>query len=205
VWNNYLMVYVDDKIYLADSRQKYQGPLGMEYEWYYWDGICARSGSTVYTASVLREYEGELFFGTTNGNIYRFGGANDNNQPIVSYWTTPPDYFGTLSRYKNVSKKGAVIEIKRMDNAMIKVDVSTDRNPEFQNVLSASTKSMFSFIGFSFAGLQFGTDIKGILSFKPKRKKIQYMTMKFYSDTLNIPFGVYGASVEAEILNYIKG
>lgn len=39
-WNGYLVLLVDGKIYLADSRQKYTSELGTpQYEWYYFEGI----------------------------------------------------------------------------------------------------------------------------------------------------------------------
>lgn len=39
-WNGYLVLLVDGKIYLADSRQKYTSELGTpQYEWYYLEGI----------------------------------------------------------------------------------------------------------------------------------------------------------------------
>ena len=39
-WNGYLVLLVDGKIFLADSRQKYTGQTGTpEYEWYYLEGI----------------------------------------------------------------------------------------------------------------------------------------------------------------------
>lgn len=39
-WNGYLILLVDSKIFLADSRQKYTHDTGvMQYEWYYLDGI----------------------------------------------------------------------------------------------------------------------------------------------------------------------
>ena len=39
-WNGYLVLLVDGKIFLADSRQKYTSALGTpQYEWYYLEGI----------------------------------------------------------------------------------------------------------------------------------------------------------------------
>lgn len=39
-WNGYLVLLVDGKIYLADSRQKYADQTGIaQYEWYYLEGI----------------------------------------------------------------------------------------------------------------------------------------------------------------------
>lgn len=52
-WEGYLLILVNHKIYLADMRQKYQGVIGYEYEWYLWDlgiDIC-----------YLKEYKGKLY------------------------------------------------------------------------------------------------------------------------------------------------
>ena len=35
-WQGYLMILVDGKLFLADSRQKFQEINGLEYEWYFW-------------------------------------------------------------------------------------------------------------------------------------------------------------------------
>lgn len=44
-WNGYLVLLVDGKIYLADSRQKYTSDLGTpQYEWYYLEGIGTYEG-----------------------------------------------------------------------------------------------------------------------------------------------------------------
>jgi hypothetical protein len=50
-WNGYLVVLVDGKIFLADSRQKYQHEIGVpQYEWYYLEGIGVYYGQkTEYT------------------------------------------------------------------------------------------------------------------------------------------------------------
>lgn len=58
-WNGYLCILIDGKLYLADSRQMYQGIGGaIEYEWYYVDGIGEYIGDNprYYTES----YDGEL-------------------------------------------------------------------------------------------------------------------------------------------------
>lgn len=44
-WNGYLVLLVDGKIYLADSRQKYADQTGIaQYEWYYLEGIGVYEG-----------------------------------------------------------------------------------------------------------------------------------------------------------------
>ena len=44
-WNGYLMVLVDGKIFMADSRQRYTHEIGVpQYEWYYLEGIGVYKG-----------------------------------------------------------------------------------------------------------------------------------------------------------------
>lgn len=39
-WEGYLCILVDGKMFLADSRQMFEGVSGVEYEWYYIDRVC---------------------------------------------------------------------------------------------------------------------------------------------------------------------
>ena len=44
-WNGYLLVLVDGKIFMADSRQRYTHDIGVpQYEWYYIEGIGVHDG-----------------------------------------------------------------------------------------------------------------------------------------------------------------
>lgn len=63
-WNGYLVLLVDGKIFLADSRQKYTSDLGTpQYEWYYLEGIGTYSGQYPeykYTAQNYPELSGAM-------------------------------------------------------------------------------------------------------------------------------------------------
>lgn len=83
-WNGYLVVLVDGKIFLADSRQKYQHEIGVpQYEWYYLEGIGVYAGQkTEYTYAQLPtteyvEVDGYPLLtsdkeGEVNGNVQFF-------------------------------------------------------------------------------------------------------------------------------------
>lgn len=43
-WNRYLLLFVDGKMYMADSRQKYSDGISAQYEWYYCEGIGVYEG-----------------------------------------------------------------------------------------------------------------------------------------------------------------
>ena len=193
VWNNYLLILMDNQVFLADSRQIAKVDSHKEYEWYYWDNI---------NGSLLKDYNGTLFLTDTSGNIYKFSGYNDNGTAIDSYWTTPLDVFGTGTKKKNSLKRGGVAEIKRIPNSVIKVDIATDKE-SFENVL-VSNQGGFSFSSVDFSAFSFGTDPRGRIVYNPKKKKWIEIQIKFYSDELNKPFGLYNASLRAIIGNDIK-
>lgn len=65
-WKGYLLILTDKFVFLADSRQKYQGIEGIEYEWYFWNVENANP-------SILKEYKGNLYIGRTKWLNLRCG------------------------------------------------------------------------------------------------------------------------------------
>ena len=97
-WEGYLLVFIGNKVYLADSRAKFQVDNHLEYEWFYWeldqDVICA----TV--------KDGILYIGTNDG-VYTF---TDKTADVESYWITPLDKFNHPHKLKTTNKRGCVVE-----------------------------------------------------------------------------------------------
>ena len=97
-WNGYLMVFIGNKVYLADSRAMLTFENHMEYEWFYWD-----IGQKVLCTKVK---DGVLYLGTENG-VYTLTDYKGN---VESYWTTPKDKFKYPHRLKTTNKRGCVAE-----------------------------------------------------------------------------------------------
>lgn len=97
-WEGYLLVFIGDKVYLADSRAMFTNENHMEYEWFYW------SLSEVVTCATV--HDGILYVGTHNG-VYTF---TDTEANIESYWTTPLDKFKAPHKQKTTNKRGCVAE-----------------------------------------------------------------------------------------------
>ena len=97
-WEGYLIVFVRDKAYLADSRAVFTNDNHMEYEWFYWelekDVTCAKV------------HDGILYIGTEDG-VYTL---TDNEAPVESYWVTPKDKFKYPQCLKTTNKRGCVVE-----------------------------------------------------------------------------------------------
>ena len=97
-WEGYLIVFVGDKAYLADSRARFNNENHSEYEWFYWNFdknvTCAKVQDSV------------LYVGARDG-VYTF---TDMDADIESYWVTPKDKFKSPHKLKTTNKRGCVAE-----------------------------------------------------------------------------------------------
>ena len=91
-WEGYLLVIIDNHIYLADSNNE------LRYEWYYWE-----LDMNVTCTSVK---DGVLYLCGDN-KIYTL---TKEDGEIESYWTTLDDEFKYPQYLKTTNKKGCVID-----------------------------------------------------------------------------------------------
>lgn len=111
-WEGYLLIIIDNKVYLADSRQKYQN-INVEYEWYYWEL------SKNITCTAVKD--GVLYL-CGEDSIYKL---TKTETDINSYWTTKHDDFKYPAYQKTTNKRGGTAEV---DGESVKVEVKTDNN-----------------------------------------------------------------------------
>lgn len=205
-WNGYLMCLINGNVYLADNRQKYQNKSTgiVEFEWYYWNKIGYFDNNVFFNATLLKEYSNDLLFGTTNGIVCRFTPLkyNDNGRLIYCQWETPSDDFGAENHVKTTNKKGGIANLKTLPNSVCKLRLKTDKIDEKE--ITRYIASGFSFVDFSFVDLSFTTTDKSFMKYKIKEKKLTQISLTFYSDELNKPFGIYNATLEAFIGGYVK-
>ena len=97
-WEGYLIVFIGDKVYLADSRATFENEGHLEYEWFYWN-----LGKKVTSAKVNK---GVLYIGTEDG-VYTLTNTSAN---VESYWITPKDKFKYPQHLKTSNKRGCVAE-----------------------------------------------------------------------------------------------
>jgi len=194
-WRGYLLIFVDKYIFLADSRQKFQGINGIEYEWYFWDI------STV-NPNMIKEYDGDLYIGGKDGKIYILDGTNDNDNPIESYWTTPLDAFGYSNKLKTSNKRGGIARIKIIPNGIIKIAEKTNK----KQLKDINRKSLhgFNYNSCTYDNFSYFSKNDSYIMYKIKEKKFIELSLKFYSDELDKPFGLYSATIEAFVGGYIK-
>ena len=97
-WEGYLMVFVGNNVYLADSRTAFQYENHIEYEWFYWNLEKKVKCTTV--------HNGILYLGTEDG-VYTL---TDMTANVESYWVTPKDKFKHPHKLKTTNKRGCIAE-----------------------------------------------------------------------------------------------
>ena len=195
-WNGYLLILVNSHVYLGDIRQLYQSVNGYEYEWYYWELENTQ-------ATILKEYKGNLYIGAENGSIFIVDGTNDNGDTIHSHWTTPMDNFGYGNKYKTTNKRGGLAKIKTIPNGKVKIAEKTNKTMS-DKFIKEYASGGFDFENIDFTNFAFTTDVVSNIVYKIKEKKFVELQLKFYSDELDKPFGIYDAIIEAFEGGYVK-
>ncbi len=97
-WNGYLLVFIGNAVYLADSRAMFQNESHLEYEWFYW-----QIDHEIMCATVK---DGTLYLGTSGG-VYTL---SDTEANVESYWVTPLDKFKNPNKLKTTNKRGCIGE-----------------------------------------------------------------------------------------------
>lgn len=117
-WEGYLLIIIDNHIYLADSRCLYANQNHNEYEFFYWE-----LDKNIQATAVK---DGVLYLCSTAVNgvsaIYTLTKTDTN---IEAYWTTCMDGCNYPQMQKTTNKKGCVID---MTGEELKVEVRTDKN-----------------------------------------------------------------------------
>lgn len=121
-WEGYLLTCIDNKIYLADSRQVTPVNGAYEYDWYYWE--------LSKNIKCLCIKDGTLYIGSEDG-IYTL--TNTTNS-VENYWTTPLDTFGYGNYQKITNKRGCIIECEGES-----IDVSVKTNKDTMTLIKTFT------------------------------------------------------------------
>lgn len=109
-WEGYLLVFIDNKVYLADSRATFTNENHIEYEWFYWE--------LDKTITCTKVHNGVLYLGTSDG-VYTL---TDTTSDVESYWTTPIDKFKYPQYLKTTNKRGCVVEATGSVSVYVKTD-----------------------------------------------------------------------------------
>ena len=186
-WEGYLLVFMGNEVFLADSRAMLTNENHYEYEWYHWTlGKYNVTCATVHDGVLYIGTDGDVVQDIPEGHIYtltREAKSGDthadypNGVSIESYWTTPKDKFGAANLLKTTNKKGCIVEATGDVDVYAKVEDT----------------------GFELIGSNNG--VEDYFTSRIKRKKFKDIQLKFQSQT---SFCLESATLEAFIGGYIK-
>ena len=193
-WEGYLLTIIDNKIYLADSRQYSQVNDHYEYEWYYFD--LGKKITAAKVCNYIKTYNDEEFPSgwlclcteeqvkengvlTTKYRMYGTHANHKSNNEVESYWTTIADEFNYPQYQKITNKKGCVADV---EGEAISIYAKAD-NKDFDLIKT------------------FKKIPKGYVVPRIKKKKWKSIQLKFYSKK---PFSLYSTTLESYIGSYIK-
>ena len=200
--NGYYMLFVNDKVYLLDSRQTATDLVdntNYNYEGYLWDN---------FPATCVCDFDNTLYFGGLNGEIYRLSddldgefaycdnptitdGIFSGGTPIKAKWTTCLDDDNYPQNFKNLNKKGTLVTMKPYDKTSVKVSLSKDG--EFPVEIGKANLNIFNWSLIDFENFTFDSNDKARdLYTNKKMRKYKRLQFIFENEELYEPFGIIG-------------
>ena len=221
VWGNLFLIAFPSSghCYVADGRQQTRHNESWVYEWFYWENV---------PACRFLEYDGNLFFGTTDGKLCRFNSDmkssikyNDSmtrrsgytgnvesrawtvGTPIMAKWTTRADELGVMAKLKTMTKRGCVCVLKPVSKGCVDIYVTTDGTSDAH--VQSSAMSGWDFADVDFGNFYFGgMGTPQIVPLNSKVKKFQMLQIAFENNNKSESFGVNGVQIQFVVNNYIK-
>lgn len=205
VWDGYFILCfpATGECFVADSNQP-QSNGG--YEWYYWKNIPAR---------VFAQETGVLWFGTSDGRLCRLNNDvtdkegniqmdayNDDGKPIEWVWATKMDDFGNIGMFKNLTKRGCVIQFKTAVQSSCDIYLRTEK--DFGVKKRSESLRQLDFEQLDFEKWTFNTLPNNIRSLKSKVKKFQQLQVILRGKELDEAFGVLEIVLRATAGNPVK-
>lgn len=117
-YEGYLMVFIDNKVYLADSNEDYS--YFARYDWFYWE-LNKNITSTLVKDGVLYLVSDKEIYTLTN---------NSEDRVVESYFTTKLDEFDYPQYQKTTNKRGCVVDANGEE---ITIYARSDNN-EFEKI-----------------------------------------------------------------------
>lgn len=112
------------------------------------------------------------------------------------------DDFGVGNHLKTTNKRGGIAKIKTIPNGKIKIAESTNKRDE--RFITSKSANGFNYSNVDYSNFTYTTKNDSYIVYKIKDKKFIDLSLKFYSDEINKPFGLYEAIIETFIGGYVK-
>lgn len=214
-WEGYLLVIIDNKIYLADSKQKVQNDDHVEYEWFYWEMAKKIKTATVhndilYLCSEEDFVRNELGYKkyTDGTNIYWYDEINnkvydnEGNESQVLIETLTAVMQSEIYTLTDTSSNVKSYWTTKLDDFGYPQMLKTTNKRGFKsNVTGDEITIETKLDNNEFQKLGTFKNTKGYIVSKIKKKKWNRIQLRYSSDT---QFGIYEIVLESYVGSYVK-
>lgn len=214
-WEGYLLVIIDNKIYLADSKQKVQNDDHVEYEWFYWEMAKKIKTATVhndilYLCSEEDFVRNELGYKkyTDGTNIYWYDEVNnkvydnEGNESQVLIETLTAVMQSEIYTLTDTSSNVKSYWTTKLDDFGYPQMLKTTNKRGFKSNVTGNEITIETKLDNNeFQKLGTFKNTKGYIVSKIKKKKWNRIQLRYSSDT---QFGIYEIVLESYVGSYVK-
>lgn len=216
-WEGYLLIFIDNKVYLADSNQKVTNNDHMEYEWFYWEinkkiktvavhndilYLCSEAEQVIDTRGYKKYTDGNNIYWYDAINHKLYDDLGQESQVLLET-LTPVMESGIYTLTDNSDTRDVnSYWTTKLDDFNYPQRLKTTNKRGFKSdVFGDSIKIETKIDNKDFKTLGTYINTKGYIVAKIKEKKWNKIQLK-YSSTK--PFGIYEVVLESFIGSYVK-
>ena len=214
-WEGYLLVIIDNKIYLADSKQKVQNDDHVEYEWFYWEMAKKIKTATVHNDILYLCSEEDFVINelgykkyTDGTNVYWYDEVNnkvydnEGNESQVLIETLTAVMQSEIYTLTDTSSNVKSYWTTKLDDFGYPQMLKTTNKRGFKsNVTGDEITIETKLDNNEFQKLGTFKNTKGYIVSKIKKKKWNRIQLRYSSDT---QFGIYEIVLESYVGSYVK-
>ena len=196
-WKDYYILAINNHLYILDGLQPIRTDKSRPYATRQYVGFYF----TNVPASVIFEINGELFFGSTDGKVYKWytddkalESYNDNGEAITCVWETA-DISEKLFYKKKTYR---YVALRCMPEIASSVQIWAQKDGQWTELKNdTSTLKYFSYENLQYSKLTYSCNrTQRVTATKIRLKKLDHVRFRFVNDLLNEPLGVNDFAVE---------
>ena len=214
-WEGYLLVIIDNKIYLADSKQKVQNDDHVEYEWFYWEMakkiktakvhndilyLCSEEDFVINELGYKKYTDGTniYWYDEVNNKVY----DNEGNESQVLIATLTAVMQSEIYTLTDTSSNVKSYWTTKLDDFGYPQMLKTTNKRGFKsNVTGDEITIETKLDNNEFQKLGTFKNTKGYIVSKIKKKKWNRIQLRYSSNT---QFGIYEIVLESYVGSYVK-
>ena len=214
-WEGYLLVIIDNKIYLADSKQKVQNDDHVEYEWFYWEMakkiktakvhndilyLCSEEDFVINELGYKKYTDGTniYWYDEVNNKVY----DNEGNESQVLIETLTAVMQSAIYTLTDTSSNVKSYWTTKLDDFGYPQMLKTTNKRGFKSNVTGNEITIETKLDNNeFQKLGTFKNTKGYIVSKIKKKKWNRIQLRYSSDT---QFGIYEIVLESYVGSYVK-